>query len=69
MRRQDVKILLVEPYFDLRTPNAIARETGARILVLTPSVGGESDVTDYFTLFDRGLRLLVDAVKQAAASG
>ena len=26
MRRQQVKILLVEPYFDLRGPNAIGRE-------------------------------------------
>jgi zinc/manganese transport system substrate-binding protein len=69
MRRQNVKILLVEPYFDLRTPNAIARETGARVLVLTPSVGGGKDVTDYFTLFDRGLHLLVNAVTQAASVG
>jgi hypothetical protein len=34
--------------------------------VLTPSVGGENGVTDYFTLVDRGLHLLVNAVKQGA---
>ena len=28
MKRQNVKIVLVEPYFDLKTPNAIGRETG-----------------------------------------
>src|SRR4051812_48955217 len=27
MKRQNVKLILVEPYFDLKTPNAIARET------------------------------------------
>ena len=69
MRRQQVKILLVEPYFDLRSPNAIGREAGARVLVLAPSVGGGKDVIDYFTLFDRGLELLVNAIKQAATSG
>ncbi|MBI4204673.1 MAG: hypothetical protein HY527_06575 [Betaproteobacteria bacterium] len=30
-------VLLAEPYFDLKTPNAIGRETGARVLVMTPS--------------------------------
>src|SRR5438477_2160929 len=28
MKRQNVKIILVEPYFDLKTPNAIGRDTG-----------------------------------------
>ena len=38
MKRQNVKIIMVEPYFDLKTPNAIARETGGRHLreKLTP---------------------------------
>jgi hypothetical protein len=47
-----VRLILVEPYFDLRTPNAIARETGARVLVASPSVGGVEEATDFFTLFD-----------------
>ena len=33
MKRQGIKIILVEPYFDLKTPNAIARDTGAKVLV------------------------------------
>src|SRR6185436_552312 len=35
MKRQNVKIILMEPYFDAKTPNAIARETGARVVVLS----------------------------------
>ena len=30
MKRQNVKLILVEPYFDLKTPESIARETVAR---------------------------------------
>src|SRR5262249_4247988 len=30
MKRQNVKLVVVEPYFDLKTPNAIARETGGQ---------------------------------------
>jgi len=67
MKRQNVKIVLVEPYFDLKTPNAIGRDTGAEVLVMPPSVGGVKEITDYFTLFDYDIKLLVDAIKKAGA--
>jgi ABC-type Zn uptake system ZnuABC Zn-binding protein ZnuA len=65
MKRQGVKLILVEPYFDLKTPNSIARETGARVVVLPPSVGGEKEITDYIKLFDYDLKLLTDAIVAA----
>src|SRR5216684_3702517 len=40
MKRENCKIILVEPYFDLKTPQSIARETGAQVVVYLPSVGG-----------------------------
>ena len=67
MKRQNVKIILVEPYFDLKTPNAIARETGARVAVLAPSVGGTKEVVDYFKLFDYDIALVVAAIKDSGA--
>ncbi len=67
MKRQNVKILLVEPYFDLKTPQSIGRETGARVLVMPPSVGGEKEVPDYVTLFDYDVNLLVKAIKETGA--
>ena len=67
MKRQNAKIILVEPYFDLKTPNAIGRETGARVLVLPPSVGGTKEIPDYFTLFDYDVNLLANAIKQTGA--
>ena len=67
MKRQGVKILVVEPYFDLKTPNSIARETGAQVVVLPPSVGGEKAITDFIGLFDYDLDLLVRAIRQTGA--
>jgi ABC-type Zn uptake system ZnuABC Zn-binding protein ZnuA len=61
MRREKVKAILVEPYFDLKTPDAVARETGAKVVVLMPSVGGEKEITDYFKLFDYDIALLTKA--------
>ena len=62
-----MKIMLVEPYFDLKTPNAIGRDTGAEILVMPPSVGGVKEVNDYFQLFDYDINLLVNAIKKTGA--
>ena len=61
MKREGVKVIVVEPYFDLKTPNAVARETGGQVLVLTPSVGGEKEITDYFKLFDYDIAKLKQA--------
>jgi len=63
MKRDNVKVILVEPYFDLKTPNSVARETGAQVVVGLPSVGGEKEVTDYFKLFDYDINLLTQAFK------
>jgi ABC-type Zn uptake system ZnuABC Zn-binding protein ZnuA len=67
MKRQNVKIVLVEPYFDLKTPNAIGRDTGAQVLVMPPSVGGTKEVTDYFKLFDYDINLFIEAIKKSGA--
>jgi zinc/manganese transport system substrate-binding protein len=64
MKQKNVKLLLVEPYFDLKTPNAIGRSTGARVLVLPPSVGGVKEASGYIQLFDYDINLLVSAIKQ-----
>jgi ABC-type Zn uptake system ZnuABC Zn-binding protein ZnuA len=65
MKRDQVKVLIVEPYFDLKTPDSVARETGAKLVVLLPSVGGEKGVTDYFKLFDYDVALLASAFAAA----
>ena len=67
MKRQNIKLILVEPYFDLKTPNSIARNTGAQVVVLPPSVGGVKEITDYIGLFDYDINLLVNAIKQSGA--
>ena len=67
MKRQNVKIVMVEPYFDLKTPNSIGQQAGAQVLVIPPSVGGVKETSDYFKLFDYDVNLLVTAIKETAA--
>jgi zinc/manganese transport system substrate-binding protein len=61
MKRENCKVILVEPYFDLKTPQAIARDTGGIVVQYLPSVGGEKQVTNYFELFDYDIGLLTKA--------
>jgi ABC-type Zn uptake system ZnuABC Zn-binding protein ZnuA len=64
MKRQGVKLIIVEPYFDLKGPQAIARQVGGEVLVLAPSVGGTREATDYVTLFDYNVNTVVTALKK-----
>lgn len=60
MKAQGVKLILVEPYFDLRTPNSVAQAVGGEVAQLMPSVGGVKQITTYFQLFDYDVDLLVN---------
>jgi ABC-type Zn uptake system ZnuABC Zn-binding protein ZnuA len=65
MKRSDVKLIAVEPYFSLKTPQAIAAQVpGGKVIVPAPSVGGVKEVTDYIQLFDYNVNLLSGALKQ-----
>jgi ABC-type Zn uptake system ZnuABC Zn-binding protein ZnuA len=68
MKRENCKVVIVEPYFDLKTPQSIGRETGAQVVVYLPSVGGEKQVTNYFELFEYDIALLIKAF-QATQQG
>jgi ABC-type Zn uptake system ZnuABC Zn-binding protein ZnuA len=61
MKRDHVKVIMVEPYFDRKTPDSIARESGGTVVEYLPSVGGVKEVTTYFQLFDYDVALLTKA--------
>jgi zinc/manganese transport system substrate-binding protein len=67
MKAQNVKIILVEPYFDTKTPTSIASNTGGTVLIMPPSVGGVPQAGDYFKLFDYDINLLVEAIRATGA--
>jgi zinc/manganese transport system substrate-binding protein len=62
MRQKKTPVILMEPYFDRKTPQQIADKTGATLLVFIPSVGGVPEAKDYFSLFDYDVKLLADAL-------
>ena len=64
MKAQGVKVIVVEPYFEKRTPQSIAAQVGGQVIELAPSVGGNEAAADYIALFDYDLSQLVAALKQ-----
>lgn len=62
IRREKVPVVLIEPYFDSRTPDHIAQQTGAKVVTLYPSVGGRPEIGDYLALFDYDVSALAAAL-------
>jgi zinc/manganese transport system substrate-binding protein len=65
MKEQKIKVIVMEPYFDHKTPQSVADRTGAQLVVLYPSVGGaKSGTDDYVQLFDTNIATLISALKK-----
>ena len=64
IKAEKIPLILVEPYFDKKTPNYIASKTGATVLTFYPSVGGRPDIPDYFSRFDHDIDSFVKAMKE-----
>jgi len=64
IKAEDVKIIIVEPYFAGKTSQFVAKASGAKVLILPPSVSSGNKIGDYFQLFDRLITRLTNALKQ-----
>jgi zinc/manganese transport system substrate-binding protein len=62
-----VPIILMEVYFDRKDPDFVASKTGAKVVVLPPSVGGEPEAKDYISLFDTNVEKIAKALDAGPA--
>ncbi|NQT83338.1 zinc ABC transporter substrate-binding protein [bacterium] len=60
-RREDAKLMLIEPYYPKRPVQFVARETGAKVLRLPVYVGGKKGVNTYLD----NLTYIVDQIVRA----
>jgi zinc/manganese transport system substrate-binding protein len=63
MRQEKVKVIIKEPFYENRIPNMVAQRTGAKVVEICPTVGGEPDTETYPKLLRRILTKLVNAVQ------
>jgi ABC-type Zn uptake system ZnuABC Zn-binding protein ZnuA len=59
MKREGVTKVLMEMFYPRNMPDAVARNAGARLLVLPADVGAFPAITDYYKLVDALLDLLL----------
>ena len=63
MRIQEIKTIIISPYFDDKPANVIADKVGGLVIAVAPSVGAFEGVDSYFDMFDYNLNELTKAFK------
>lgn len=63
MKSQDVKIIIMEPYFSQSIAEMIAKAAGAKVVILPPAIGAIPSVTSYMGLFETQLDRLNEAIR------
>ncbi len=58
IKARTISVIAREPYFSGKIPGIIAAATGAKVVVLPPSVGGAAGIASYFDLFDHLIEAL-----------
>lgn len=66
MNAQKIPVILMEVYFDKKDPDFVASKTGATVVVIPPSVGGEPAAKDYISLFDVDVEKIASALEKSA---
>ncbi|MFA5793559.1 MAG: metal ABC transporter substrate-binding protein [Candidatus Brocadiia bacterium] len=62
-KAEDIKAILMESFYDRKSADFVAGQTGAKVLVAALSVGGDESAKDYISLIDNLITKLTDALK------
>jgi ABC-type Zn uptake system ZnuABC Zn-binding protein ZnuA len=62
MKQTGAKVIVMEPFYDRKTAEFVASKTGAKVLVLPPSVGGTKGLDDYIQLMTSDIHRLAEAL-------
>jgi zinc/manganese transport system substrate-binding protein len=69
MRERKIKALLVANFTGPTIPQSVADKTGAKLVVLPASVGGEKGIETYADLFDSIIGKLAETLKSGGSRG
>lgn len=64
IKAEQVRVILIEPYYNLRVAETVAERSGARVLILPSSVGGADGTDTYLDLFDYLIHKLSEALSE-----
>ena len=63
MKRDHIKLILVEPYQDRRIAEKVARSTEATVVEVSQFPGGMPGTDNYTSVVNQLVKLLADAMK------
>jgi len=63
MKQGGVKLVVVEPWNDIKLAERVAQEAGAKVRVLAPSVGAVKEADTYFAMVDYNVRTIAEALR------
>jgi zinc/manganese transport system substrate-binding protein len=62
IKRTGAKAIIMEPFYNRKTADFVAARTGAKVLILPPSVGGLKGLNDYIAVMKHGITQLASAI-------
>ncbi len=63
VKKQHIKIIAMEPYFETRVPQRIAESAGAKVVTLYPSIGGRDKNESYLDWLRGNINALLEAAR------
>ncbi|PYN51957.1 MAG: hypothetical protein DMD94_23940 [Candidatus Rokuibacteriota bacterium] len=63
MKDEKIKVLIVEPWNDMKLATRVADEAGAKAVVLASMVGGVKGADSYIGAIDHNVKALVTAMR------
>ena len=63
VKRTGAKAILMEPFYDRKVADLVAKQTGIKVLMLPPSVGGIKGIDDYIELMKYDMAQLAAALR------
>ena len=62
MRREKVNVIIIEPYYNFKIAESVAKDAGAKVLILPVSVGGVKGIDTYLDMLEYNISKLVEAL-------
>ena len=64
VKENDIKVIIISPYFTNKSAKVVARETRVEVVVFATSVEANTEVNNYFDLFDYNIEKLIEALEK-----
>jgi ABC-type Zn uptake system ZnuABC Zn-binding protein ZnuA len=66
MKSEKAGIILMEPFYNHRDVDAVAKKIGAKVVVVATAVNGQKEATDYIAMFDNIVTRLSNALSEVS---